>query len=158
VIERGSRLRFLLKTPQGLQVSRQKIRQQLESDRAAKLEIFRLVDHPHPATTKRFENSVVKDCFPLQRQNGRVVVIGSDGLRYDGDGCCVQEALWCVPTPEEGFNFQAETRVFYTCPLKKSATEKCYVGPREGLRPSKTAPRSPATAPMSYFRLGVEFL
>ena len=86
---------------------------------APKFQIFCFVDHSHTATTECFDNPVMRDRLPLERQNRRVVVIRGDGLRNNGDGCSIQEALWCVAVAKQGFYFQAKMLVFPTRPLKK---------------------------------------
>src|SRR6266700_6675985 len=46
---------------QGLRISRQFIRQELEGHETAKLGVLGLVNHAHAATTKFLDNAVVRD-------------------------------------------------------------------------------------------------
>ena len=53
------RARFALEALQRHRVARQRLRQELHGDAAAQLEVFRGVDHPHPAAPEDLQNAVV---------------------------------------------------------------------------------------------------
>src|SRR5712691_11778750 len=79
-----------------------------------KFKILRFVDHSHPASADRLEDSVMRDGSALQRWWGGAIFISGDGLGHDGHGWCVEDALQRGSIPDEGFNFEEETLIFST--------------------------------------------
>jgi hypothetical protein len=68
------------KTLEGQLVVGYIFRQELESDKAAELSVFRLVHHAHPTAAELDQNAVVRNCLPLNGlQIGHVAAILADG-------------------------------------------------------------------------------
>src|SRR6516165_11154566 len=61
MVQGGGRAGFAAKSFQSLWVFRKVIRKEFESNVAAKFGVFGLIDHTHSATTKLFDNAVVRD-------------------------------------------------------------------------------------------------
>src|SRR6266446_7580345 len=61
MIQRRSGLRFALEALERNRIRGQLLRQELEGDKAAQLEVFALVNHPHATTADDLEHAVVRD-------------------------------------------------------------------------------------------------
>ena len=61
MIQRRRGLRFPLKALQSLTARCKSLRQELQSDKPAKLGVLRFVNHTHPAATELLENAVMRD-------------------------------------------------------------------------------------------------
>ena len=59
MVQRRGRLRFALKTPQGLRVFGNFVGKELQGDKATELDVFRLVDHTHPTAAELLNDSIV---------------------------------------------------------------------------------------------------
>jgi hypothetical protein len=61
VIERGSGLRFALKTGERLRIAGNILWHELESNEAVQADILSLVHHAHPTTTQLLDDAVMGD-------------------------------------------------------------------------------------------------
>jgi hypothetical protein len=61
MVQRRRSARFSAETFQGLRVFGNRVRQELQSDKAAEFDVFGFVDHTHPPATKFFDDAVVRD-------------------------------------------------------------------------------------------------
>src|SRR6516162_3191602 len=90
MIQRGSGTRFAFETLQGSAVIGQLFRQELQSHRAAQLDVLRLVNHSHAPAAQDFQNAVVRD--PLAKK-----VYGAyrlDGKHFGLDASSSRHHRW----------------------------------------------------------------
>jgi hypothetical protein len=64
MVEGGSRLRLTVEAAQSLGVWGESVRKELQGNEAVELDVFGFVDHTHPASTKFFEDAVMRDGLP----------------------------------------------------------------------------------------------
>ena len=67
MVERRSRLCFMLEADQCLPISGNLIRQKLQSNKTVKTCVFGLIDYPHSAAAKLLDDAVVRDSLADHR-------------------------------------------------------------------------------------------